>query len=182
MAYWPTVSYIHGDMTQDERDDIMRDFRTGETRVLITTDLLARGIDIQGVSLVINYDLPQVPEDYIHRIGRTARAGSEGSAITFLTRDDRTMWRSISKLIDPNYKEEFNYNKKNQRSNKRNNKDYNKKRKFNFKKGKKKFFKRDDFRTPTYTNNPKYFGKERTDNSSTDGERKKFNLFISCGF
>ena len=53
---------------------------------------------------VINYDLPQVPEDYIHRIGRTARAGSEGSALTFLTSDDRSMWNSINKLIDPNFK------------------------------------------------------------------------------
>ena len=198
---------IHGDLRQSKRDRVMNAFRKGVKRILVATDVAARGLDIPLIQHVINYDLPQVPEDYVHRIGRTARAGSEGSAITFLTRDDRLMWRSISKLIDPNYKEEFNYNKKNQRSNTRNNKDYNKKRKFrdkkkfnfsskekndyrrsdnssrngerksfNFKKGKKKFFKRDDFRTPVYTNNPKYFGKERIDNSSADGERKKFNF------
>jgi superfamily II DNA/RNA helicase len=198
---------IHGDLRQSKRDRVMNAFRKGVKRILVATDVAARGLDIPLIQHVINYDLPQVPEDYVHRIGRTARAGSEGSAITFLTRDDRLMWRSISKLIDPNYKEEFNYNKKNQRSNKRNNKDYNKKRKFrdkkkfnfsskekndyrrsdnssrdgerksfNFKKGKKKSFKRGDFRTPTYTNNPKYFGKESIDNSSRDGGRKKFNF------
>ena len=193
-----SVEGIHGDLRQSKRDRVINLFRKGLKRILIATDVAARGLDIPLIQHVINYDLPQVPEDYVHRIGRTARAGSEGSAITFLTRDDRLMWRSISKLIDPNYKEEFNYNKKNQRNKKRKFRDEKKfnfpskkindyrksdnssrdgKRKsFNFKKGKKKFFKRDDFRMPTYTNNPKYFGKERIDNSSTDGERKKFNF------
>merc|ERR1712203_1315326 len=66
-----TVSAMHGDMEQKERDVIMREFRTGSSRVLITTDLLARGIDVQQVSLVINYDLPSNRENYIHRIGRS---------------------------------------------------------------------------------------------------------------
>ena len=61
-------------------------------------------MDIPLIQHVINYDLPQVPEDYIHRIGRTGRAGKEGSALTFLTPSDRSMWNSISKLIDPNFK------------------------------------------------------------------------------
>ena len=78
------VSSIHGDLTQNERDSIMRDFRTGKTRLLITTDLLARGIDIQQVSLVINYDLPNDKESYIHRIGRTGRYGKKGFAINFI--------------------------------------------------------------------------------------------------
>jgi len=107
---------IHGDLRQSKRDRVMNAFRKGVKRILVATDVAARGLDIPLIQHVINYDLPQVPEDYVHRIGRTARAGSEGSAITFLTRDDRLMWRSISKLIDPNYKEEFNYNKKNQRT------------------------------------------------------------------
>ena len=82
------VSSIHGDITQAERDTIMREFRTGKTRVLITTDLLARGIDVQQVSLVINYDLPKDKESYIHRIGRTGRYGRKGWAINFIMQTD----------------------------------------------------------------------------------------------
>lgn len=78
------VSKIHGDMIQTDRDDIMKSFRNGSTRVLITTDLLARGIDIQQVSLVINYDLPKEKEQYIHRIGRSGRYGRKGVAINFI--------------------------------------------------------------------------------------------------
>lgn len=83
-----TVSAMHGDMEQKERDVIMREFRSGSSRVLITTDLLARGIDVQQVSLVINYDLPTNRESYIHRIGRGGRFGRKGVAINFLTADD----------------------------------------------------------------------------------------------
>ena len=82
------VSSIHGDITQSDRDNIMREFRTGKTRVLITTDLLARGIDVQQVSLVINYDLPKDKESYIHRIGRTGRYGRKGWAINFIMQTD----------------------------------------------------------------------------------------------
>lgn len=84
-----TVSAIHGDMDQHERDVIMKQFRSGSSRVLITTDLLARGIDVQQVSLVINYDLPSNRENYIHRIGRGGRFGRKGVAINFVTEDDR---------------------------------------------------------------------------------------------
>jgi len=70
-----TVSSMHGDMQQEERDMVMKEFRSGSSRVLITTDLLARGIDVQQVSLVINYDLPSNRENYIHRIGRSGRFG-----------------------------------------------------------------------------------------------------------
>lgn len=83
-----TVSAMHGDMDQKERDIIMREFRSGSSRVLITTDLLARGIDVQQVSLVINYDLPSNRENYIHRIGRSGRFGRKGVAINFVTQDD----------------------------------------------------------------------------------------------
>jgi translation initiation factor 4A len=82
------VSSMHGDMDQKERDLIMREFRSGSTRVLITTDLLARGIDVQQVSLVINYDLPTNRENYIHRIGRSGRFGRKGVAINFITQGD----------------------------------------------------------------------------------------------
>lgn len=78
------VSKIHGDMVQTDRDLIMKSFRNGSTRVLITTDLLARGIDIQQVSLVINYDLPKEKEQYIHRIGRSGRYGRKGVSINFV--------------------------------------------------------------------------------------------------
>lgn len=83
-----TVSSLHGDMDQKDRDVIMREFRTGSSRVLVTTDLLARGIDVQQVSLVINYDLPTNRENYIHRIGRSGRFGRKGVAINFVTDQD----------------------------------------------------------------------------------------------
>lgn len=83
-----TVSSMHGDMDQRERELIMREFRSGSSRVLITTDLLARGIDVQQVSLVINFDLPLNRENYIHRIGRSGRFGRKGVAINFLTTPD----------------------------------------------------------------------------------------------
>jgi translation initiation factor 4A len=76
---------LHGEMEQKERDKIMKEFRNGTTRILLTTDLLARGIDIQQVSLVINYDIPNNKEMYIHRIGRSGRFGRKGVAINFVT-------------------------------------------------------------------------------------------------
>lgn len=90
-----TVSSMHGDMDQRERDLILREFRSGTSRVLITTDLLARGIDVQQVSLVINYDLPTNRENYIHRIGRSGRFGRKGVAINFLTEPDVRYLRDI---------------------------------------------------------------------------------------
>jgi translation initiation factor 4A len=83
-----TVSSMHGDLDQRERDTIMREFRSGSSRVLITTDLLARGIDVQQVSLVINYDLPTNRENYIHRIGRSGRFGRKGVSINFIVQAD----------------------------------------------------------------------------------------------
>jgi translation initiation factor 4A len=84
-----SVAAIHGDMPQKERNIIMDDFRNGVNRVLISTDLLSRGIDIQQVSIVINYDIPQTVENYIHRIGRSGRFGRKGLAINFVTSYDR---------------------------------------------------------------------------------------------
>jgi len=90
-----TVSSTHGDIGQKERDVILNEFRTGSSRVLITTDLLARGIDVQQVSLVINYDLPRNLENYIHRIGRSGRFGRKGVAINFVTSDDTRTLREL---------------------------------------------------------------------------------------
>jgi len=90
-----TVSYMHGEMEQKERDVIMREFRSGSSRVLITTDLLARGIDVQQVSVVINYDLPGNHENYIHRIGRSGRFGRKGVAINFVSPNDANMLKEI---------------------------------------------------------------------------------------
>ena len=90
-----TVSVIHGDMTQEERNLCLREFRQGASRVLISTDLLARGIDVQQVSLVVNYDIPTQKENYIHRIGRSGRFGRKGVAINFVTHQDTQMLRSI---------------------------------------------------------------------------------------
>jgi len=87
-----TVSVMHAELDQKERDLVMREFRSGSSRVLISTDLLARGIDVQQVSLVINYDLPPNMENYLHRIGRSGRFGRKGVAINFVTNPDvRTM-------------------------------------------------------------------------------------------
>jgi len=95
-----TVSAMHGDMDQKERDVIMREFRSGSSRVLITTDLLARGIDVQQVSLVINYDLPTNRENYIHRIGRGGRFGRKGVAINFITEEDKRSLQDIEKFYN----------------------------------------------------------------------------------
>ncbi|KAF9216406.1 translation initiation factor eIF4A [Podila verticillata] len=93
-----TVSAMHGDMEQGQREVIMKEFRSGSSRVLIATDLLARGIDVQQVSLVINYDIPANKENYIHRIGRGGRFGRKGVAINFITADDTRMLREIEQF------------------------------------------------------------------------------------
>lgn len=90
-----TVSKLHGDMPQQERDEIMQQFRKGSSRVLISTDLWGRGLDVQQVSLVMNYDLPNNRELYIHRIGRSGRYGRKGVAINFVKNDDIRILRDI---------------------------------------------------------------------------------------
>lgn len=94
------VSILHGDMIQKEREIIMSEFRTGKTRILITTDIMSRGIDIQQVSLVINYDMPKYPQTYIHRIGRSGRYGRKGSAINFVTKREKNILNFIQKMYN----------------------------------------------------------------------------------
>ena len=97
---------IHGNLRQNKRDRVIKAFRNNHFRILVGTDVASRGLDIPAIKHVINFDLPQVPEDFIHRIGRTARAGSEGSALSFVGDEDRGKWKAIQRLIDPNFKAE----------------------------------------------------------------------------
>jgi ATP-dependent RNA helicase RhlE len=90
---------IHGNKSQNQRERVLGDFRNGRVRVLIATDIAARGIDVDGISHVFNFDLPNVPETYVHRIGRTARAGAEGVAISFCDHEEAAYLRDIEKLI-----------------------------------------------------------------------------------
>jgi translation initiation factor 4A len=99
------VSIMHGEMDQMTRDMIMKEFRTGSTRVLITTDLLARGIDVQQVGLVINYELPFKKENYIHRIGRAGRYGRKGTAINFVSPQDARFIKEIQEHFNTQIEE-----------------------------------------------------------------------------
>jgi ATP-dependent RNA helicase DeaD len=152
---------IHGNLRQSKRDRVIRGFRNGNSRILIATDVAARGLDIPVIKHVINYDLPQVPEDYIHRIGRTGRAGKDGSALTFLTNNDRSMWRSIQKLIDPDFKVKEEARPNNQKSKK-----FNKKNKF-----KKKF--KNKFSNNKLSKKKKFKKFENKDNKRKFKNRKR---------
>jgi superfamily II DNA/RNA helicase len=152
---------IHGNLRQSKRDRVIRGFRNGNSRILIATDVAARGLDIPVIKHVINYDLPQVPEDYIHRIGRTGRAGKDGSALTFLTNNDRSMWRSIQKLIDPDFKLKEEARPNNQKSKK-----FSKKNKF-----KKKF--KNKFSNNKLSKKKKFKKFENKDNKRKFKNRKR---------
>jgi len=89
---------IHGDRSQSQREAALKNFKSGKTRVLVATDVAARGIDIDLVSHVVNYDVPEAPEDYVHRIGRTGRAGNVGRAITLFTAAEEHSMRAIERL------------------------------------------------------------------------------------
>jgi ATP-dependent RNA helicase RhlE len=91
---------ISSDYEQDAREEALRDFRSGKTRIMVATDVMSRGIDIKGIDLVINYDVPGDAEDYVHRIGRTARAKTEGMAVTLVCPDDMFKFSKIERLID----------------------------------------------------------------------------------
>jgi superfamily II DNA/RNA helicase len=93
------TSAFHSDLEQSQREELMRDFKSKRTKVLVGTDVLSRGIDVEGISLVVNFDVPPDPEDYIHRIGRTARAEESGVAITFVNSHDKQRFHRIEKLL-----------------------------------------------------------------------------------
>ena len=111
-----SVNTIHGNVRQNKRINILNKFRNQKFRILVATDVAARGLDIPHIEHVINYDLPQRTEDYIHRIGRTARAGKKGSALSFISENDKKIWRMISKLINPNIEDKENLSKKSKSS------------------------------------------------------------------
>lgn len=94
------VAEMHSDLEQTARDNVMLDFKAGKTQVIIATDILSRGIDIDDIEMVINYDVPRDPEDYIHRIGRTARANRDGRAVTFVSPEEAFRLKRIEKLLE----------------------------------------------------------------------------------
>ena len=191
---------IHGNLRQSKRERVINGFRNGKSRILVATDVAARGLDIPLIQHVINYDLPQVPEDYIHRVGRTGRAGKEGSALTFITPNDRSMWNSINRMINPNFQVLKSNQKRNFKRQKGLKNRFNKNKKFKEKKifffrkddskelnfkNKKKNLKKNKYRNSSFknnkkkfgfTNNPKYFEKKPTDETSKDSKKKILNL------
>jgi superfamily II DNA/RNA helicase len=115
---------IHGDLRQKTRERTINDFKNGRYRILLGTDIVARGLDVPHVKYVINYDIPEDPEEYIHRIGRTARAGENGTAVTFLTNNykDIKKWENIQFLLHPELKKNnHEFNKNNYRINRKRN-------------------------------------------------------------
>lgn len=111
---------VHGDLKHTRREKVIKDFRDKKYRILVATDVAARGLDIPHIEHVINYDMPQCPEDYIHRIGRTARAGASGEALCLVTPADKSKWSAIVRMMNPgeanNNKEEKSSGKKSQRA------------------------------------------------------------------
>ncbi len=183
---------IHGDLRQSKRQAIINSFRNQKFKILVATDIAARGIDIPHIENVVNYDLPQCPEDYIHRIGRTARAGESGIAINLLTPQDGRRWKDIHKLLNPNEKlsdeftKAFNDTFKEKRGAKKS---------FNSKNRKAKNFFKDARKSQNDTEIDTFFDRKGNDNFSkrkksasgkpsfsrtkkdfsTDGERKSFS-------
>ena len=94
-----SIEEIHSDLDQPKREQVLLDFRNKKLKILVATDILSRGIDIEDIDLVINYDVPNDGEDYIHRIGRTARAASEGTAYTFISEKEQQKFSQIEDLL-----------------------------------------------------------------------------------
>ena len=181
---------MHGNLRQSKRQRTLIAFRSEKIRILVSTELAARGLDVPSIQHVINYHLPQVPEDFIHRIGRTARAGAEGCALTFITPNDRQMWNEIQRLVNPNAKQEFNTFKKSNRIRKRfsrfkqrgNNKNKNFKDNYfdRFKNGNASKKKRSKFKSDRFSNDQPRGKKKfyfKSNNSKNDNRKKSKSSF-----
>ena len=94
------VAAMHSDLEQAQREEVMLNFKNNKVKILVATDIVARGIDIEDIGLVLNYDVPHDPEDYIHRIGRTARAAASGAAMTFVSEEEQGKFHQIEKFIE----------------------------------------------------------------------------------
>lgn len=190
--YGLSVNAIHGNVRQSKRISILNNFRKKKYRILVATDVAARGLDIPHIKHVINYDLPQNSEDYIHRIGRTARAGASGAAICFVTEKDKKLWKVISKKINPEnesnnkeYKEKKEIKKKNDflRTKKKRSKNLKNKKKFKVKNGRfdKKIVKDDgelkikykENKGSSFKNFTKKFKKNSKEFIDSENEKKK---------
>jgi len=178
---------LHGGLRQSKRNTVMKKFREMKFRVLIATDVAARGLDVPHIEHVINYDLPQLAEDFIHRIGRTARAGSKGIALTFLTKGDFVKWKEIQNILNPTNK---NKSKKTSNKNSLNKKKINKTKNLDKKKrssskkafNKNKKYKKDqrlsyssDKKEVEQTNNDSYKSKFRKKSKFKSNRNKKNN-------
>jgi ATP-dependent RNA helicase DeaD len=100
LKHFPGADMMHGDMVQGARDRVMKAFRAGEVRILVATDVVGRGIDVTSISHIVNYDIPQSSDDYVHRVGRTGRMGREGVAYTFVTTEEGGELTRIEMLIN----------------------------------------------------------------------------------
>ena len=178
---------LHGGLRQSKRNTVMKKFREMKFRVLIATDVAARGLDVPHIEHVINYDLPQLAEDFIHRIGRTARAGSKGIALTFITKGDFVKWKEIQNILNPTNK---NKSKKTSNKNSLNKKKINKTKNLDKKKrssskkafNKNKKYKKDqrlsyssDKKEVEQTNNDSYKSKFRKKSKFKSNRNKKNN-------
>jgi superfamily II DNA/RNA helicase len=95
-----SVRAIHSDLVQKEREDVLRQFKNRSFQLLVATDIISRGIDIEDIDLIVNFDVPNDPEDYVHRIGRTARAQADGVALTFINKKERVNFKQIESFIE----------------------------------------------------------------------------------
>jgi superfamily II DNA/RNA helicase len=97
-----SVRAIHSDLVQKDREDVLRQFKNRSFQLLVATDIISRGIDIEDIDLIVNFDVPNDPEDYVHRIGRTARAQADGVALTFINKKERANFKQIESFIESN--------------------------------------------------------------------------------